>query len=260
MSEKPIIMSGTSVRAILSGNKTQTRRVVKPQPKRVKTVRFHPFPSRETSVIEDWKIPKARYAVGDRPWVRETWRPDAFTEHGDVIVRYRANDEVKLFLNLDGGALPDVEEWAEREWALFTDRAIAAGVPRDTHGLFDLDATDWKPPWKSPIFMPKWATRIWLEVTGVRVERVQDIAPDDVTAEGLPYREDTDEFPIGRSPSLHSGWHWGIPQRQWDGTTGYTCYTKDHKIAFKELWDSLNAKYPWADNPWVWVYEFKRSA
>ena len=202
MSEKPIIMSGASVRAILGGNKTQTRRVVKPQPKRVKTVRFHPFPSRETSVIEDWKIPKARYAVGDRLWVRETWGlwSETWTDCG-----WEAE-------GLSGGKQPRKLPQSNSFERFF--------IAYKATGL-DYELCDGE-RWYPSIFMPKWAARVWLEVTGVRVERVQDLTKQDALAEGMQ-----------------------------------GCFPR---IDFETLWDSINTKYPWADNPWVWIYEFKRSA
>jgi len=200
MSEKPIIMSGTSVRAILAGNKTQTRRVVKPQPKRVKTVRFHPFPSWETSVIEDWKIPKARYAVGDRLWVRETWGlwSETWTDCG-----WEAE-------GLSGGKQPRKLPQSNSFERFF--------IAYKATGL-DYELCDGE-RWYPSIFMPKWAARIWLEVTGVRVERVQDLTKQDALAEGMQ-----------------------------------GCFPR---IDFETLWDSLNKKHPWESNPWVLVYEFKR--
>ena len=81
-----------------------------------------------------------------------------------------------------------------------------------------------KGPWRPSIFMPRWASRILLEITGVRVERVQDIALNDAKAEGVDM------------------------------------YSAQFPVEFKGLWDSLNAKrgYGWDVNPWVWVVEFKR--
>jgi len=200
MIEKPIIMSAASVRAILAGNKTQTRRVVKPQPKRVKTVRFHPFPSRETSVIEDWKIPKARYAVGDRLWVRETWGlwSETWTDCG-----WEAE-------GLSGGKQPRKLPQSNSFERFF--------IAYKATGL-DYELCDGE-RWYPSIFMPKWAARIWLEVTGVRVERVQDLTKQDALAEGMQ-----------------------------------GCFPR---IDFETLWDSLNKKHPWESNPWVLVYEFKR--
>ena len=82
--------------------------------------------------------------------------------------------------------------------------------------------------WRTPLFMPRWASRITLEITGLRVERLQDITEEDAVTEGLPPREQT----------------------------GFDTARYRYHI----LWDSLNAKrgYAWDSNPWVWVIEFKR--
>ena len=95
------------------------------------------------------------------------------------------------------------------------------------NGLFTPDTVPWK--WTPSIFMPRWASRITLEITGVRVERVQDISEEDARAEGIP-----DEY-----------------------RAGHRIY---YRPRFKTLWDSINAKrgFGWDSNPWVWVVEFKR--
>jgi len=86
--------------------------------------------------------------------------------------------------------------------------------------------------WRPSIFMPKWATRLWLEVTGVRAERVQDTIHNDILAEGWNCRDD---LPWAEGPTDALRW-------------------------FITLWDSINAKrgFGWDTNSWVWVYEFKR--
>ena len=92
--------------------------------------------------------------------------------------------------------------------------------------------------WKPSIHMPKRAARLWLEVTGIRVERVQEISEEDAVAEGI-YKNI--ENPDGY------GWRYGE-----------SCNTA--RAAFKKLWNSINGKKPgcsWEDNPWVWVVEFK---
>lgn len=106
------------------------------------------------------------------------------------------------------------------------------------------------------IFMPRALSRITLEVVDVRVERVQDISDADVTAEGLPYRQSTDDFAIGKYPA-DGRFYWGFPTPAWDGGTYYV-WSRDAQRAFAELWDSINADrgYSWEDNPWVWVIEF----
>lgn len=97
--------------------------------------------------------------------------------------------------------------------------------------------------WRPSIYMPRWASRITLEVTEVRVERLQDISEEDAQAEGV---ERCDGFPL----SL------GYPAGEDDGK----CVLYPSAVrAFSVLWDSLNhERAPWRSNPWVWVIRFKR--
>lgn len=192
MKETGIIFTGESVRAILAGTKTQTRRVIKSvQPR------------------EDGRWPAGRDPLEDAPfrpgtllWVRETWR---LTASIPVSAQRQA---IK-----DGFCLPGWLAW----------RA-------------DDPAGNWC--WRSPIFMPRWASRITLEVTGVRVERVQEISEEDAWAEGvLPPTWETDGL----------------------------CFSRDHqhidaRPAFACLWDSINAKrgYSWESNPFCWAITFRR--
>ena len=173
MTERPILFSGPMVRALLEGRKTQTRRVMKPQPKgmaRLDTGGSWPLASGSEFMRCPYGVP------GDRLWVRESWRKaDSMTES----VFYRAD-----------------EEWN-----------AGAG-------------------WKPSIHMPRWASRLTLEVTGVKVERVQEISERDAVAEGMP-------------PS--------VP----DQATAVEI--------FEELWDSINEArgYGWSVNPWVWALTFR---
>ena len=96
--------------------------------------------------------------------------------------------------------------------------------------------------WTSPMFMPRWASRILLEITDIRVERLNDISEADCEKEGFRF------YPLSRicfkpCSTKHPSGH---------GSNNY-------KSIFGEYWDTLNAKkgYPWSSNPWVWVVEFK---
>ena len=204
--ERPILFSGPMVRAILEGRKTQTRRPIKPQP-----------PSWLTEGREPWNIHgnvwgfalamgRARacqmentiacpFGVpGDRLWVRETWSPSLETY-------------------VDG--FPN-EGLGRPVYYRSTD-------PR--HEPFD-------GRWRPSIHMPRWASRLTLEVTEVRVERLQDISEDDAEAEGITY-EQAFEFNDDGSP--------------------------DYKLAFGWLWDSIYAKggQGWDKSPWAWAVTFK---
>jgi hypothetical protein len=173
MKERPIIFSGEMVRAILEGRKTQTRRVIKPQPS---NIRKSPFSKSGLEDIHGWEI-KLKYGQpGDRLWVRERWWMD---EDDQPAIFYASTDK-----------------WSDI-------------------------------PMKSPIFMPRWASRITLEIVSVRVEKLQNISDDDAIQEGVD-RKITSIF-------------------------GYATER------YRKLWNYLNAKrgYSWASNPWVWVIEFK---
>jgi len=182
--ELPIIFSTPLIPALFDGRKTQTRRVLKPQPAEVDEAgRWYQMPGGGLSL----NCHSLRYAPGDLLWVKETWTLGTPTvEQDDGVVVYRADDP----------------------------------SPRFAHG-----------PWRSPRFMPKWAARLWLRVTDVRVERVQDITEADAWAEGYPAR-------------------------------GTSRHPREAHVWFVGLWDDLHgpngAPHSWTSNPWVAVYAFKR--
>ena len=220
MTERPILFSGPMVRAILEGRKTQTRRVVKPQPD-------HPaFSRRKMLALDDEGIdlylhggPLLPRAIrcpygrdGNRLWVRESWSPDP----------------------------PCDGPWGYISWAGCRDGKIAGVPERFRHPAFCNYAADWLHgpiTWTPSIHMPRWASRINLRITGVRVERLQDISADDAKAEGIS------EF-IG-------GWwceHDDTPQ-----IAGMT-----PQDGYRKIWERINGADSWAANPWVWVVSFER--
>ena len=223
--ERPIIFSGPMVRAILDGRKTQTRRVVKPQPPADRPRHcWWDAPiygwTWDTEPTADWFKVKSPYAVGMRLWVRETWQmmyatPDTWMGGSEV--------------EEDWGPIP---ERPDGRWA-------------------DYAADGHDGPFRPSIHMPRWASRITLEITDVRVERVRDISRDDAFAEGVdrvdPY-ETNSELPPGMPACFRN--------YQTDGW-----FAGDPVASFRTLWDSINGNRPgcsWADNPWVWVVSFRR--
>lgn len=202
MKERPILFSGAMVRALLDCSKTQTRRIVKPQPpaeaKDVFTF-HHPDPRThfygfDGEALMDWAQPCPYGEAGDRLYVRETWQHSNHPcgpYEDDCIVFYRAD-------YLDDPLGPDLERSAD-------------GIRRQ---------------WRPSIHMPRAASRIALEVTGVRVERLHDITDADALAEGVD-RTNT-----------------SIPG-----------YARDR---FIRLWTSINGNESWDANPWVWVIEFRK--
>lgn len=208
---KPILFSGSMVKAILDGSKTRTRRVVKPQPnpqswQKIAVGFYSPTIIRKgieepgpevfgfASEDEDWKCPYGE--PGGRLWLRETWQPCRNGDTGEMVAQYKSDWEFN-------------------------------GNPNGPIGG----------KWRSPCFMPRWASRITLEVTDVRVERVQDISEYDAECE-LP----EPDYPTADS--------WAI---------GLSETTRCPIMAFEYLWDSINHSrgYGWDMNPFVWVVSFK---
>jgi len=203
MKERPIIFSGEMVQAILDGRKTQTRRVVtrigsaKEFIETVdginKLVDVQSLLSMKPNQYPQEARGRCPYGrPGDRLWVRETWGL-----HPDL------DGQLK-----DDGLTP----------GSIDNEGFHIGYKADGSGAYCIEK------WRPSIFMPRWASRILLEITDVRVECVQDISYQDMVAEGL--------YPTGKLDCL---------------------------VAFESLWDSINAKrgYPWSSNPWVWVIKFK---
>ena len=199
---KPIIFSGDMVKAILDGRKSQTRRVVKPQPisfvlsteKKRKALKRYTYFERNNSGYCCNACPYGK--VGDRLWVRETWA---------LIGEYNASNGYW-------------EKWKHK---------IPKSKPKGFGPTFK--ATCGRPKeydWKPSIHMPRWASRITLEITDIRVERLQEIIGVDVMCEGI---------------KLY-------------GLTLGEVYLRE---TFRDLWNSL-AKIKWESNPYVWVITFRR--
>nr|WP_319775975.1 hypothetical protein [uncultured Sphaerochaeta sp.] len=225
MKERPIIMGAESVRAILEGRKTQTRRVIDP---RKYNIGGWDMPVSKSDVEAGYLVyqdnngdfhsvlERCPYGkVGDRLWVREAYQ---------------------LFDR------PDHEYPMDVDWYEGAPRyALEDGYSKDSVG-YKADADSSDIPWRSPIFMPRWASRITLEITELRVERVQDISEDDAIAEGTS-RDFAYEC---------NGW---VPSYTDPDSGGYA----DYIAAYRTLWTSLNAKrgYPWENNDLVRVITFK---
>ena len=218
--ERPIIFSGEMVKAILDGKKTMTRRVVKFSdftidsitPLHIELVdgKYCLFNERNGWLIGYPKFPYGK--VGDRLWVRETW----IQGYDDPLIESEGDDEnaVSIIYKADGK-----EEY----------RSCSAETA-ENWGDFSADSE--MVGFKSPIHMPRWASRILLEITDIRIERLNDISDEDAVKEGF-----SDKKPSGMQPAM-------MP---------------NPKADFRNYWDSINAKkgYPWSSNPWVWVVEFK---
>ncbi len=213
--ERPILFSGSMVRALLAGTKTQTRRVVKPQPNERRDVidptgitgngwwwtrkdgtgvHSQPTPEAAMNLVQDMLSLWCPYgAPGGRLWVREMFKVSNGSQDGEPYIRLR--------------------------------------YAADERGV-SLKATKWKPS----IHMARSQSRILLEITEVRVERIQAISEGDALAEGIRWT---------KGGPLHAHLE-----------SGHNFATAAQAYAF--LWDEINGTGSWAENPWVWALTFKR--
>lgn len=214
MKERGIIFNAEMVRAILDGRKTQTRQIVKAVPT---THDFHGWVMSSTCTKDEgkacWAIGNSPLLkdpirlncplgkIGDRLWVRETWQ-GPLVDYENANKFYKAPEPFQTIKNCvykaDGGPNPK---------------------------YFDAD-DNLRYGWKSSAQMPRWASRILLEITGVRVERLQDISGEDAHAEGF------DGDGLSWSPSAYG--------------------------QFADMWMSIYGAESWNGNPWCWVIEFKQ--
>ena len=200
MKERPILFSAPMVRAMLDGSKTQTRRVVKFDDSRGR------WDAHGYYAVTDYTIVKV-------PWTEQTIRqviPCKFGDRGDHL-------------------------WVRETWAAphafdhLPPRLIPSGTRFHYRASEDAGGLLWRPS----IHMPRFASRISLEITGVRVERLQDISEADCRAEGC------------------SGGHGSIPGY------GYAATPLEH---YHWLWNSINGQGAWESRPWIWAIEFRKAA
>ena len=204
MKERPIIYNTENVRAILDGRKTQTRRT-----KGLKEVNKdlnswlvsslallgnYKFLNTSHCEVKYIKCPYGR--AGDRLWARETWAVDSL--------------------------------WDNAKPSLVSD--LASVWYPSTASLMNIPM--WVGKMRPSIFMPKWASRITLEITEVRVERLQEISQIDAIKEGI-------QIPVAECEYREDG--------------------SQYIEFFSQLWDSINGKkHPWESNPWVWMLSFRK--
>ncbi len=239
--ERPIIFSGEMVRAILEGRKTQTRRVMIPQPPH--HTWSHYKSDKFNFLSEGGQYIKCPYGQpGDRLWVRETWKPGAWLEDdGLIAIDYKASPEIT---NTSWMQIPDDEDGEKFNnfWLSICDELHKSGIEPDCDGEYYWEHGKSPLKWRPSIFMPKWASRIALEIVNVRVERLQDISEEDAIAEGcIGLRCEHTYSEYGCTDCLNTGW------------------IEPPSLDFMNLWNLINGKkYPWESNAWVWVIEFKR--
>jgi hypothetical protein len=224
MRERPILFSGPMVNAILDDRKTQTRRVIP-----ARFLQKYPISGFESE--DAWRrfaLDRSPYKVGDLLWVRETFE----------------------IVDDPAAAFADEERDIDTPFGHYHPALAIRGGPNGERFVVDYKADgptricDKPHPktgkilrkWKPAIHMPKWAARIWLEITDVRVQRVQDISAEDAISEGCP-------------TALDAGAHCV------DGM-------RSECVWFMDLWNRINFArgYGWDTNPWVWALTFRKVA
>ena len=195
---KGIILKPEMIQAIIEGRKTQTRRVIKPQPKRINDDFDGTWEWKEKGhyyddlTLASMLRENARYQVGEVVYIKEAFCPECYKIDGVEDACYKIDE-------YDPESIPTYIDCLELKW-------------------------------KSPLFMPAWAARYFIVITDVEVQEVQEITEEEYIAEGIDYLLGTPDTPM-----------------------------YSHRNAFQELWNSINPKYPWESNPWVFAYSFERS-
>jgi len=233
--ERPILFKGEMVREILAGTKTQTRRLMKPQPPANacywQECSGGQWLSRDYG--KQWNC--LHGSAGDRLWVKETWATDWIWNdfkptdvREDQPILYRADEHAT-------GVVPF--EWGR---------------------------------WRPSLFMRRWMSRITLEITAVRVERLHDITEADARAEGVEAVYSPDMLSIfttkGHACDIAPTYIHGVPKvgDEWMGARVTSVEPNPGSLldtardGYRKLWESINGAGSWASNPWVWVVEFKR--
>lgn len=218
MKERPILFSDQRVRALLSGQQSQTRRIMKSQlfgPGQdnhegcygIDVLNNH-LQGNRVMGMENLSYHCPYGQPGDRLWVRETWRGPVIEQ--DQMAEYQRSPA----------------QFKTAEYCQYRSDTSQFSTAEDEADQFG---------WQAGIHMPRWASRINLLVTGIRVEKIQDISDDDVIAEGVQ----TDSHFLNNFFTMHSE-------------------AVSSKDAYRKQWALQYGGTSWEVNPWVWVIDFER--
>jgi len=199
MKSRPILFSAPMVRAILDGRKTQTRRIIKPQPIAVRDVDGPAICPMCLPPLQSFAMTCKLGKPGDQLWVREAWQAVKPWDIGYVLCNPAHMD-------------------AEIHYRATADKCVP------------------ELPWRPSIFMPRFASRITLEITEIRCERLNKISDEDAQAEGI-FLNRNDWYDCG------------------NGLRGES----SPMAAYRALWETINGYGSWAANPWVWVVSFQNA-
>lgn len=197
MTDRPLPFTAPMIRALLDGRKLQTRRLIKPRNYSARTLFFEDWS--DDYILDPgnaaWRDRAIFWRPGDRVWCREAWRTSARFDHLSPAA-----------IGRDEGKKSAIMVWFEADDN--SDALIPPGRLR------------------AGMHMPRWASRLTLGVTGVRIERLQAITPEDAIREGYPF-----DAPPAKDRNTYIDW-------------------------YAELWDAINPETPWGSNPWVIAIDF----
>ncbi|HDU4693671.1 ASCH domain-containing protein [Klebsiella pneumoniae] len=231
MKERGMIFNGEMVRALLDGRKTQTRRIMKAQPS-------EDFTPMNMALEADYKARWYTPGIVDK---------DGYLQPAGKEVFGVANENEGY--SCPFGAVGD-RIWVRETWARYN-------IDQDSHDMAYRTTIpeDWPESgrWRPSIHMPRWASRILLEITGVRVERLNAISEEDAQREGV-HTEVWDQTVVARNYAARDEffqfWSEDMPH--------YVEMNQLYRSSFRSLWESIYGAENWLANPWVWVIEFKR--
>jgi hypothetical protein len=243
MKEHPILFSGEMVNAIIEGRKTQTRRVIRPQPILMESGTWYPSEkpgdaknktglhyANEKHMRNGMPIDFSPFGQpGDRLWVREKWKISSFMEGEPIEFQYAA-DGATADENEYSDCI-DYEKWYENVCFQSTNQLMKMNWPlKNDDGIYSWERGNSPLPWRPSIYMPRWASRITLEIINITLERVWEMSEKDAIAEGL-------------IPAIA-----GVDPNYL------------YRIAYRDFWEQLNSKrgFVWDFNPWVWEIKFNR--
>lgn len=276
MKEIPILFRTEMVKAIIEGRKTMTRRICKDN---ADNLIGYEYVTNSQTYPEFWKGKKSKpytgwiakfndlviamprkcpYGkVGDILYVRENWKMIGWDfEDDEATIEYTTGEKVSLPLYSEV-----VDEKAINWLVKKFEKLVACGyyMPSQDSGVDKdpvFEKTDKVQPFSPSIHLPKWGSRIWLEIVSVKAERIQDISEDDSLSEGVEKNCHGDISLCSSSYCKDKGCQASEEFFHYmRGVDDFPAYSA--KESFESLWEKINRRESWESNPWVWVIQFK---
>ncbi len=240
----PILFTADMVRAILEGRKTQTRRIIKPQPRQDASGGWQygkdyrnscsAAASPATDVLFPYECPYGQ--PGHHLWVRETWLPAAWDAQ-EGMVKFMYKDQTKSKWIQPYQDDPDGEKF-DKLWLSICDELARKGIKPGKDGMYNFQGIEQPLSWRPAIHMPRAASRIHLQITDIRAQRLHDITEADAIAEGI--EENSGKYRHYNCPSKFA-----------------PLFDCEPIESYRTLWEKINGPHSWEQNPWVWAITFR---